>query len=138
MASDIKLKYPNIGYIMKLELALMSKYAEELMAHPSPQNVERAKIIVDSLTQYKEHKISFKTLFNILRENGFDHEEPQTIADGVDYATIAQYDEVCSISRQDVRRYYNGYSFDGEPAHPELFSIENVEAFPEYGSEKHK
>lgn len=138
MASDIKLKYPNIGYIMKLELALMSKYAEELMAHPSPQNVERAKIIVDSLTQYKEHKISFKTLFNILRENGFDHEEPQTIADGVDYATIAQYDEVCSISKQDVRRYYNGYSFDGEPAHPELFSIENVEAFPEYGIEKHK
>lgn len=138
MASDIKLKYPNIGYIMKLDLALMSKYAEELMAKPSPQNIERAKIIVDSLTQYKENKISFKTLFNILRENGFDQKEPQTLVDGVDYATIAQFDEVCSISEQDVRRYYNGYSFDGEPAHPELFSIENVAAFPEYGIEKHK
>lgn len=127
MASDIKRKDPVKGKLMQLELKLLLNYAQkQTNLIKNADQLEVVKKLTDTFQDYREEKITFNQLFEEFKSQGYDGQKPETISGDVDYGEIATFDEISSISDEDLRPYKLGYKFNGTPAHPEYFNL-NIE-----------
>lgn len=122
MASDIKIKDPVTGRIMLLEFELMLEYVKEQVNQYDSEN--EVELLISSLKDYQNDKITFNQLWEVFKKNGYKAEKPDTISNEVDYGEIATFDEINSITEDDIRPYKLGYKFNGSPAHPEYFNLE--------------
>lgn len=123
MASDIKIKDPIIGRIMLLDYELMLEYVKEQVNQYDSEN-EEVELLISSLKDYQNDKITFNQLWEVFKKYGYKAEKPDTISNDVDYGEIATFDEINSITEDDIRPYKLGYKFNGRPAHPEYFNLE--------------
>lgn len=128
MNSNIKRNDPEIGYFMREEIHRILDWCRlQCDVATNSEQLDKVQKIPSVISEYQAGAITFNEMFDLCCKYGYTGEKLNLISSkGVDYGEIATFDEICSITDEDLKPFTLGYKFNGEPAHPELFNF-NIE-----------
>lgn len=117
-----------VANLIAVDLAWALEISKEHSSHGTPESIAVAKSIVNALNQYKDGAINYYQFRDIAIECGMPSKKVDLTVGDIDYGKIVTFEEALQSAgeydeSEDDEVPSLSYSFEGEPAHPELFNI---------------